>query len=103
MQSNGEDAQLQTHLVPGKEHFFAREQCGFRKQHSTVDHILTLDTVVRSAFKKKQHVGVILFDIEAAYDTTWHHGILIEFTNAVSEFQCFLYIIFSSKGISEFV
>ena len=59
-----------------KKDFFAREQCGFRKFRSTVDHILTLDTVVRSAFKQKQHVGAIFYDIEAAYDTTWRHGII---------------------------
>ena len=56
--------------------FFVKEQCGFRKHRSTIDNILTLDTVVRSAFKDKQHVGAIFYDIEAAYDTTRRYGIM---------------------------
>lgn len=58
--------------------FFVREQCGFRKHRSTVDHILYLDTVIRTAFKKNRHVGAIFFDIEAAYDTAWRHGIVLK-------------------------
>ena len=64
-----------------KEGFFVSEQCGFRKFRSTVDHILTLDTVVRSAFREKQHVGAIFYDIEAAYDTTWRYGIIRKLFN----------------------
>ena len=56
--------------------FFASEQCGFRKYRSTMDHIVRLDTVIRTAFKKKKHVGAVFFDIEAAYDATWQHGII---------------------------
>ena len=53
-------------------------QCGFRKNRSTVDHLVTFDTVVRTAFKQRHHVGAIFFDLEAAYDTTWRHGILMK-------------------------
>ena len=48
---------------------FTRAQCGFRKHRSAVDHILALDTEVRSGFIKKKHIGAVFFDIEAAYDT----------------------------------
>ena len=51
-------------------------QCGFRKGRSTVDHLITLDTVVRAAFQKRRHVGAIFFDLEGAYDTTWRYGVL---------------------------
>ena len=51
-------------------------QCGFRRNRSTVDHLVTLDTVVRLAFKERRHVGAVFFDLEGAYDTTWRHGIL---------------------------
>ena len=34
---------------------FTPAQCGFRKGRSTVDHLLTLDTIVRSAFKQRRH------------------------------------------------
>ena len=53
-------------------------QCGFRKNRSTVDHLVTFDTVVRTAFKQRHHVGAIFFDLEAAYDTAWLRGILMK-------------------------
>ena len=56
-------------------------QCGFRKNRSTVDHLVTLDTVIRMAFKERCHVGAVFFDLEGAYDTTWRHGILVKAFN----------------------
>ena len=40
------------------------------------DHLVILDTAVRQAFKEKRHLVAVFFDIEKAFDTTWHHGIL---------------------------
>ena len=51
-------------------------QCGFRKNHSTLDHLVRFETFIRDAFVQKQHVLAIFFDLEKAYDTTWKHGIL---------------------------
>ena len=51
-------------------------QCGFRKNRSTVDHLVRFESFVREAFIKKEHVVAIFFDLEKAYDTTWKHGIL---------------------------
>ena len=57
---------------------FTSAQCGFRRNRSTIDHLITFDTVVRAAFKQRHHVGAIFFDLEAAYDTAWRHGILVK-------------------------
>ena len=51
-------------------------QCGFRKQRSTLDHVVRLESFIRDAFINKQHAVSIFFDLEKAYDTTWKHGIL---------------------------
>ena len=51
-------------------------QSGFRKQRSTNDHFVRLETVIREAFVNKQHLVSIFFDLEKAYDTTWKYGIL---------------------------
>ena len=51
-------------------------QCGFRKNRSTVDHLVRFESFVTEAFIKKEHVVAIFFDLEKAYDTTWKHGIL---------------------------
>ena len=56
-------------------------QCGFRRQRSTLDHLVRLETFVRNAFIKKQHAVSIFFDLEKAYDTTWKYGILKDLHN----------------------
>ena len=51
-------------------------QCGFRKNRSTMDHLVRLETFIRDAFIRKEHLVAIFFDLEKAFDTTWKHGIL---------------------------
>ena len=59
-----------------KTEFFDSTQCGFRKNRSTVDHLVSLDSAVRQSFASKQHTFAVFFDIEKAYDTAWRHAIL---------------------------
>ena len=56
----------------------SEKQCGFRKNHSTLDHLVRFETFIRNALVKKEHVLTIFFDLEKAYDTTWKHGILAD-------------------------
>ena len=51
-------------------------QCGFRRQRSTQDQIVHLASDIQEAFSQKQHLFSVFFDIEKAYDTTWHYNIL---------------------------
>ena len=51
-------------------------QSGFRTERSTNDNLIRLETLIRNAFIKKEHVVAIFFDLEKAYDTTWRYGIL---------------------------
>ena len=51
-------------------------QCGFRSKRSTGDHLVRLETFVREAFIKKEHLTAVFFDLEKAYDTTWKYGIM---------------------------
>ena len=51
-------------------------QSGFRRQRSTNDHLVRLETFIREAFIKKEHLVTIFFDLEKAYDTTWKYGIM---------------------------
>ena len=43
---------------------------------SSNDHLVRLETFVRDAFIKKEHLVSVFFDLEKAYDTTWKYGIL---------------------------
>jgi len=45
-------------------------QGGFRKQRSTTDQLVRLETFVRKAFVNKQHAVAIFLDLEKAFDTT---------------------------------
>ena len=49
----------------------ASEQCSFRRRKhlSNADYLLHFDGYIRNA--KKEHVLVIFFDLEKAYDTMW--------------------------------
>ena len=38
-------------------------QCGFRSKRSTVDHLVRLETFVREAFIKKEHLTAVFFDL----------------------------------------
>ena len=51
-------------------------QSGFRHHRSTNDHLVRLETFIREAFIKKEHLVTIFFDLEKAYDTTWKYGIM---------------------------
>ena len=51
-------------------------QSGFRHQRSTNDHLVRLETFIREAFIKKEHLVTVFFDLEKAYDTTWKYGIM---------------------------
>ena len=51
-------------------------QCGFRANHSTIDHLTRLDTYIRQAMADGKYTIGVFFDLEKAYDTTWRFGIL---------------------------
>lgn len=53
-----------------------KNQAGFRKKHSTTDNILLLATEIEKAFKRKEDLIAISFDIQKAYDITWRRPIL---------------------------
>ena len=53
-----------------------RFRSGFRSDRSTTDNLVRLETFIRDAFIKKEHVVAVFFDLEKAYDTTWRYGIL---------------------------
>ena len=41
-------------------------QSGFRHQRSTNDHLVRLETFIREAFIKKEHLVAVFFDLEKA-------------------------------------
>ena len=59
-------------------HLLSPSQSGFRSNRTTIDHLVSLETFIRDAFSRGEHVVSIFFDLEKAYDTTWKYGILCD-------------------------
>ena len=51
-------------------------QSGFRNSRCTIDQIIRLESAVREAFVKREHLVSVYFDLEKAYDTTWRYGVM---------------------------
>jgi retron-type reverse transcriptase len=51
-------------------------QFGFRARHSTTLQCMRLTDHVTLNFNNKMSMAAVFFDIEKAFDTTWHHGLL---------------------------
>ena len=56
-------------------------QSGFRRGRSTLDNILMLETNIRNANLRRNHLVAVFFDIEKAYDKTWRYSILNDLLN----------------------
>lgn len=51
-------------------------QCGFRKNRSSNDNIVSLESDVHEAFANNQKVLAVSLDVEKAYDITWKFRII---------------------------
>lgn len=74
----------------------SENQFGFRKEHSTVHQISRIKNKILSNKRRKKSTGLVLLDIEKAFDTVWHNGVIFKMmTNNIPEYLC--------KIISEFL
>jgi hypothetical protein len=51
-------------------------QFGFRARHSTTLQCTRLADHITLNFKNKMSTAAVFLDIEKAFDTTWHSGLL---------------------------
>ena len=59
-----------------KNGLLAKQQCGYRSNKSTVDHLVCHETFIKDAFINNQHLVAVFLDLQKAYDATWKYGIL---------------------------
>lgn len=57
------------------------KQFGFRRQHSTVHQIKRVVNMIEHNKHARRSTGVILLDIEKAFDTVWHDGLVYKMNN----------------------
>ena len=57
------------------------QQFGFRHKHSTTHQLARLVDKVTDGFNKNKHTGLIILDLEKAFDTVWTHGLLFKLIN----------------------
>jgi hypothetical protein len=43
-------------------------QSGYRKRRSTTDQLIRLESHIREAFARREHVVSVIFDLEKAYE-----------------------------------
>ena len=76
-------------------------QTGFRKARSTIDHLICLETLIREAFVKKDHMTAIFFDIGKAYDAMWKYGIIKDLKNMGLKDKLPIFIENSKYGLAQ--
>lgn len=58
-------------------------QCTYRrtmwlqKRQSTKGQIISLTSEIQTAFKNKQQLKAVIFDLKKAFDTMWKHNIML--------------------------
>jgi endonuclease/exonuclease/phosphatase family metal-dependent hydrolase len=55
---------------------FIKQQFGFRSGHSTVQQVLRITECASFGFNKNRSTGLALLDLEKAFDSVWHDGLV---------------------------
>lgn len=53
-----------------------QEQFGFRSHHSTIHQVCRIKNLIESNKITKKSTGMVLLDVEKAFDSVWHNGLL---------------------------
>ena len=61
--------------------FYSPTQSGFRAGHSTLDGLCRLENAARNAILMGHYCVTVLLDITKAFDSVWHHGLLLKLSS----------------------
>ena len=58
--------------------FFCKQQAGFRKGHSTHEHLFKLSQDIMNGFKRKECTLSVFLDVASAFDAVWTNGLKLK-------------------------
>lgn len=53
-----------------------KEQFGFKKEHSTIHQLKRVINMILANKRRKRSTGAVFLDIEKAFDSVWHNGLI---------------------------
>jgi hypothetical protein len=71
--------------ITEEKYLVSTHQCGFRKNHSTIDQVHHLTDITEKAFEDKGLCSAIFFDIAQAFDRVWHRGLVHKLRTILSD------------------
>jgi len=80
-----------------RQHLLPHEQFGFHKKHSTFSQLAQITDYISNSSNLHKHSGMVLLDLEKAYDTVWIHGLLYK----LIVFKLLTYLLFTLKAFLE--
>jgi len=80
-----------------RQHLLPHTQFGLRKKHSTVFQLVRITDYISNGYNFHRHSGIVLLDLEKAYDTVWIHGLLYKLIT----FKLPTYILLTLKAFLE--
>lgn len=57
------------------QNILSENQAGFRKDHSTIDHIFTLNSLIQILKHYNKKLFCVFIDFSKAFDSVWHIGL----------------------------
>lgn len=68
--------EIYKHLEAGEESLLPDVQFGFRNGHSTCHQLARLTKFIKQNLNNKKSTGMVLFDVEKAFDNVWFDGLI---------------------------
>lgn len=63
-------------------------QFGFRNNHSTIDQVHRITTVIEQALEEKKFCPAVFLDVSQAFDRVWHEGLIFKMSKMLPQNYC---------------
>lgn len=63
-------------------------QFGFRNNHSTIDQIHRITTVIEQALEKRKYCPAVFLDVSQAFHKVWHKGLIFKMSKVLPQNYC---------------